>query len=94
MATRYGKRVGRLDPDAAQRYYNQGMSDAEIAEECRVVVATVARWRKSNNLPLHKKPVKKKPGKKSPLAQRAEEAQKAGMTYGQYMATLRGGRRW
>ena len=93
MAKIYGKQIGHLDPNAAQRYYEQGMCDAEIAAECEVSLSSICLWRKKNNLAPNKKVVKKKP-KLSPIAQRVEEARAAGKTYGQYMAAMRGGRRW
>lgn len=90
---RVNRPVYQMDKEAAKRLYDQGLCDKDIAEECSVAAKTVAKWRRTNNLPPHRKVVKKI-RKKSQLAQRAEEAQKAGMTYGQYMETLRGGRRW
>ena len=88
---RVNRPVYQMDKEAAKRLYDQGLCDKDIAEECSVAAETVARWRRMNNLPAHRRVVKKSP-KKSPLAQRAEEAQKAGKTYGQYMATLRSGK--
>ena len=84
------RQVGRMDRAIAKSLYDQGFCDADIAEACKVKPPAVAYWRNQVGLPPNKT-VKKKPAK-SPIAQRAWEARTAGKTYGQYMATLRGGR--
>lgn len=73
-----------LNYDLALALYNEGNTDAEIAEIAGTCVETVGNWRRDLNLEPNRK--KKQARHLSRLEQCAVDARKAGMTYGQYMA--------
>lgn len=52
------KRRGGIWAAKAQELYDQGMTDAQIAEAVGVRPRTVADWRKENGLPCHNGPRK------------------------------------
>ena len=90
MSGRFKKRR-ILDMDKAFELYQQGYWDQYITDNCGVALYTVQKWRKRNGLPANPAPKKPKPEKvvkKSRLSICAAEANKRGLSYGQYMATL------
>lgn len=81
------RRVMRLpfDRQAALEYYNRGMTDKEIADNCGVKVKTIAAWRRSMGFLANAQSSAKKQ-EQSPLVRDTIAARKLGMTYGQYKA--------
>ena len=85
-----------LDEQAAFRYYNSGLSDQHIADNCGVCKETIRNWRKRMGLTVNivcgqvqkkdKPTTPKKDDQITPLERDAIAARRAGMTYGQYKA--------
>lgn len=89
----YERRVS-WDKEHAQKLYDKGCSDRQIADACGVAVDAVRWWRRSNGLVGNKWPYPKIENEKAPalsLSKVAAEARAHGMTYGQYMAAKQGG---
>ena len=85
-----------FDERAALRYYNDGLSDQHIADNCGVCKDTIRNWRKRMGLAVNvvcrqvqkndKPTTPENDDQITPLERDAIAARKAGMTYGQYKA--------
>lgn len=83
--------IPKLDWDEAQRLYDQGFTDSEIAEACGASKRNVQHWRYRHDLPCHRHGSNRRRRKKAqPMAQLVADAAAArahGMNYGVYYAT-------
>ena len=79
----------KWDHEQAMYLYQQGYTDQKIADAVGVVKGTIANWRSKQGLPQNTGTNQDKNYRKPQLAIDAEEARKAGMTYGAWKALQR-----
>ena len=82
-----------LDKERALELYDIGYCDQQIADACEVGVDAVRSWRRKSGLEAHRVPYIKPEKKQRPtLIELAAEANKRGMSYGEYMVARKEGR--
>lgn len=81
------------DKEKAKELYDMGYYDREIAEICGTTSAAVQSWRRRNGLTWNGTTIEVEEETPKPtLSEIAAEARAHGMTYGQYVVTLQGGK--